>query len=193
MALGNRLADEVIRVLNAPMEEITGPVQFGMVSTQMPVLSAWTGSNWIETDAALDPAKPLSGPRRRMARMAQMILDSMDSEGHYKVYLPGEIWVVRIGDRFIHVAISEEICSPVGLRIKDQLRGNQVMVSGYVGYHSYYFPGQEQISAGGYEVFTNPAKKPFSPEAEDMLVCDAMDLIQKIGPKIPSLEPKSDD
>lgn len=188
-AFGKRLADDICRVLAAPMEEITGPVRFGTSMIDLPVLSAWKGANHIDADSKADPAKPLSGPRRRMARMARWILDSMDNNGEYKVTQKGEIYAVRIGDQFIHVGFTGEICSPVGLRIKDELRGCKVMVTGYTGLSNGYFPGQSQISAGGYEVFGNPKHLPYSPEAEDMIVCDAMELVQTIGPKIPPLEP----
>ena len=189
-AFGKQLADDVSRVLAAPMNEITGPIRFGLVTTELPFLSAWKGNQMIETDANADPAKPLSGPRRRMARMARWTLDSMNENGEYHATQKSDIYVVRIGDAFIHVGISGEACSPIGLRLKDQLRGCEVMVTGYTGLMNGYIPGQSQLSAGGYEVFTNPRRLPYSPEAEDMLVCDAVNLVQTIGPKIPSLETK---
>ena len=190
-AFGRRLADDICQVLAVPMEEVTGPIRFGHSTIDLPVLSAWKGANGIETEAKTDPAKPLSGPRRRMARMAHRILESMNAHGEYKVTQKGDIYVVRIGDEFIHVGLSGEICSPIGLRLKDELRGCKVMVTGYTGPSHGYLPGQGQISAGGYEVFTNPNRLPYSPEVEDMLVCDAMDLVQKIGPEIPSRQPKA--
>ncbi|MCE5228685.1 neutral/alkaline non-lysosomal ceramidase N-terminal domain-containing protein, partial [bacterium] len=187
--VGKRLADSVCKVLAAPMDEITGPIRCKSAVIELPVLSAWeSGGRWIDKDSRLDPAKPLSGPRRRMARMAKYILASMDENGQYKVTQPADIYCVRIGDKFIHVGLSGEICAPIGLRIKDQLRGNNVMVTGYTGPMHGYVPGQGQITAGGYEVFTNPHRRPYSPELEDILVLDAMDLAESIGPKIPPVQ-----
>ncbi|MRR10508.1 hypothetical protein EG831_10650, partial [bacterium] len=128
---GMTLADEVTKVLAAPMEEIAGPVRYGHTVVELPVLSAWTGTNQIETDNKFDPAKPFSGPTRRMARMAKRMLASMDENGKYKITQSGEVCVVRIGDKFVNVSLAGEVCSPIGLRIKDQLRGKNVMVTTY--------------------------------------------------------------
>lgn len=187
--LGKRLADDVCKVLKGKMEEIDGRIQYGSTVVNLPVLSAWTGEKWVDTRAGFSPSDPLSGPRRRMARMARWITESMDANGEYKVTQAADLYVTRIGDKFIHVGLSGEACSPYSLRIKDQLRGNNVMVTGYTGPMHGYVPGMAQIPYGGYEVFTNGNRKPYSPEVEDMIVCDAMELVETVGNKIPPLEP----
>ncbi len=190
-AFGLQLAEDVCRVLDGRMEEITGSIRYASRPVELPVLAAWTsnGKRWTDAAAETDPGNPLSGPRRRMGRYARLILDSMDENGNYKETQASEIFCVRIGDSFIHVGMSGEICSPIGLRVKDQLRSCNVMFTGYTGYMHGYVPGQAQITAGGYEIFSNPHHKPYSPELEDMLLCDTMDLIQTLGPNIPDLNP----
>lgn len=189
---GKQLADDVCKVLASDMNEIAGPISVATREIKLPVLSAWTGDGqaFIDSAAQADPKDPFSGPRRRMARLARRVLDSMDSKGNYKVTQAADIYAVRIGDEFIHVGLSGEICAPIGLRIKDELRGRKVMVTGYTGPMHGYVPGQAQIAAGGYEVFTNPNnRKPYSPEAEDVICCEVTDLVQSIGPAIAPLEP----
>lgn len=182
-ALGLKLADDVSGVLAAPMEEVSGALHVGAAHVELPVLSAWTGTNGIETDAEETAGRPLSGPTRRMARMARRILDSMDADGKYKVTQPADVHVVRLGDRFVHVALPGEMCSPIGLRVKDELRGSQVLVTAYTGPYIGYFPGQAQLAAGGYEVFSNPHHIPYSPESEDILIYRVMQLVKSLAPK----------
>ncbi|MCE5229649.1 hypothetical protein LLG95_08645 [bacterium] len=188
---GKQLADDVCKVLSGKMDEITGPIALATREIKLPVLSAWTGDGQKFSDSAanVNPKDPFSGPRRRAARMAKRMLDSMDKKGNYKVTQPADIYSVRIGDDFIHVGLSGEVCAPIGLRIKDEMRGKKVLVTAYTGPMHGYVPGQAQITAGGYEVFTNPNRKPYSPEVEDVICCEAADLVQSIGPAIPSLEP----
>ncbi|MCE5229650.1 neutral/alkaline non-lysosomal ceramidase N-terminal domain-containing protein [bacterium] len=181
--IGVRLADDITKALASPMEEITGPIRIGHAHVEFPVLSAWTGTNGIETDAVADPSKPLSGPTRRMARMARRVLASMDKNGRYNVTQPGDLAVVRIGDKFVHACLPGEMCSPIGLRVKDELRGSQVMVTAYAGLYIGYFPGQAQIAAGGYEVFGNFHRLPYSPEAEDVLIYSVMQTVKSLAGK----------
>lgn len=190
-AIGVQLADDISEVLEGNMEEITGAIRCATREVKLPVLSAWKGSGqrWIDAGSAPNPDDPFSGPRRRMIRYAKWMLESVDENGNYMQMQPADIYCVRIGDKFIHVGMSGEICAPIGLRVKDQLRGCNVMFTGYTGPMHGYVPGQAQITAGGYEAFTNPHHKPYSLEAEDMLVCDAMELVEAIGPKVPDLNP----
>ncbi|MEN6625635.1 MAG: neutral/alkaline non-lysosomal ceramidase N-terminal domain-containing protein [Candidatus Sumerlaeia bacterium] len=177
---GTTLADEVTKVLAAPMEEITGAIRVGRAAVELPVLTGWTGMNQIETDSKPDPARPFSGPTRRMARMARRMFDSMDEAGNYKLTQAAEASVVRIGDKFVNVGFAGEVCTPIGLRVKDQLRGKNVMVTAYTNVYIGYIPGQSQLAAGGYEVFNNYNSLPYSPEAEDVLVCAAMGLVKAL-------------
>lgn len=186
---GKQLADDVCKVLAGNMQEISGPISVAAREIKLPVLSAWTGQGFIDSAAEANDQDPFSGPRRRMARMAKRMLDSMDQNGNYKVTQPADIYAVRIGADYIHVGLSGEVCAPIGLRIKDEMRGKNVMVTAYTGPMHGYVPGQGQITAGGYEVFTNPNRKPYSPEVEDVICCEVDDLVQSIGPAIPSLEP----
>ncbi len=187
---GKQLADDVCKVLVGEMEEVSGSVSYATREIKLPVLSAWTGDGQDFDAPAADATKdPFSDPRRRMARLAKLIVQSMDAKGNYKVTQPADIYAVRIGDEFIHVGLSGEMCAPIGLRIKDEMRGRKVMVTAYTGPMHGYVPGQAQITAGGYEVFTNPNRKPYSPEVEDVICCEAVDLAQKIGPAIPPVEP----
>ncbi|MCE5229652.1 hypothetical protein LLG95_08660 [bacterium] len=178
---GNQLAESVTNVLQSPMEEITGRIRIGKRTVDLPVMIATPATPSKDPDAKLDPAKKFSGPERRMARLAEYTLASLNPDGTFKKSQGWDMTVIRIGDRFIQVGLGGEICCPVGLRIKDELRGNMVMVSGYTNANSGYFPSQTQIAAGGYEVFSNLHYKPYTPEAEDILVYGVMQTIKELA------------
>ena len=74
------------------------------------------------------------------------------------------------------VGLPGEMTTPIGRRVKGQLRGFNALVTGYTNHSIGYFPAAYQIIEGGYEVFRNPTMHPYSPEAEDMLIGLAMDL-----------------
>ncbi len=111
---------------------------------------------------------------RRWLRLAELIRDSVNPDGSFKNPQPVELFVNRIGTRFVHVGMSGEPCAGIGLRLKDQLRGLQVMVTGYTNFSSGYFLAAGQIVEGGYEAFYgSPKGVPLSPEAEDVYINNA--------------------
>jgi hypothetical protein len=140
----------------------------------------------IENKIEIHPGSgAVAGPTRRLLRLARLMEASLDEQDQYRDCLQMEICCTRIGQRFIHVGMGSEVCAPVGLRLKSQLRGQLVMVTGYTGHALDYFPASAQICGGGYEVFRNPAWRPYSPEAEDFLLADLMRLIEQTVP-VPS-------
>jgi hypothetical protein len=141
-------------------------------------------AKWLRlTEGGQTPLKDISG------HWAQGSIEKVYKSGIMQGYPDGtfkekqgwDITVVRIGDQFIQVGLGGEICCPIGLRIKDELRGNMVMVSGYTNANSGYFPSQTQIAAGGYEVFSNLHYKPYTPEAEDILVYGVMQTVKELA------------
>jgi neutral ceramidase len=157
-----RFVEPVLATLEEPMEEINGPVRCALDTVQLPLM-----------ESRIDPdgQPPLEGPRRRMARLAKLMLAAMDDSGNYKKTRPCEVHVVKIGDRFRHVALNGEMCVGVQLRIKAQHDGLPVMVTAYTGPNIGYFPTADELHQLGYEV-----KASYSPEAEDFLLAKVMEL-----------------
>ena len=133
---GAMFSRSVLDALEGPLEEITGPVSARLDTVDLPVMAD-------RIDREGEP--PLEGPRRRMARMARRMLDAMDEEGNYHRTRPGEVYVVRIGDRFRLVALNGEMSVGVALRTKAQLAGLPVMVLAYTGPSISYFPTADQL------------------------------------------------
>jgi len=167
---GRQLADAVSDVLHGPMQEVTGPIQSALAVVNLPLLKA-------PVDDKGSP--PFVGPTRRVARMARMILDSVDENGQYQKTRPCEVCVLKIGPEFVFVGLSGEMCVRIGLRIKEQLaldkdapRLRSVMVGGYTGMHIGYVPSMEMLLEKGYE-----AQTPYSLEMEDILVGKVMEMV----------------
>ncbi len=194
---GRRIAAAVVEGLRAPMEQLDGPIRNSVTRFDVPGLAGvkrntrpadWQiGSNFTTGDWTNNlverewPAYMQPRPRRWL-RLAELIRDSVNPDGSFKNPQPVELFVNRIGTRFVHVGMSGEPCAGIGLRLKDQLRGLQVMVTGYTNFSSGYFLAAGQIVEGGYEAFYgSPKGVPLSPEAEDVYINNAMDVVEKLA------------
>ncbi|MCE5229342.1 neutral/alkaline non-lysosomal ceramidase N-terminal domain-containing protein [bacterium] len=192
---GRKLAAAVIERLRAPMEPVSGEIHTGFTTYQLPMLSNvkpdkkkpdWGPTTFATGDWTNENAgRPewtgyMRDPERRWMRLAEILRDSVNADGSYKITQKAEMIVTRIGDKFVHVGISGEPTSGIGLRIKDQLRGNQVLVTACNGPSNGYVPTAAQIVEGGYEVFHNSRNIPYSLEAEDVLVNQAMAMVEEM-------------
>ena len=182
--VGLQLAADVTAALSAPMDEISGPVRSSLATVDLPILDSWINPDgspelpaWITSPIGrADWPAHLADPTRRWARLAQLVSESRDGHGKFRQVQTGEVQVARIGDRFVHVGLPGEMTTPIGRRVKGQLRGFNALVTGYTNHSIGYFPAAYQIIEGGYEVFRNPTMHPYSPEAEDLLIGRAMEL-----------------
>jgi neutral ceramidase len=166
-AFGRQLADAVLDVLAHPMQEITGPLRSGLEVVHLPLMEDFLP----DEDEAL-----FQGRRRRAARLAQLMLASIDEAGEYKRTQPCEVLVVRIGPEFILVGLNGEVCVRIGLRTKAQLVPNPVLFAGYTGILIGYVPSADMIPEKGYEAGSQYTL-PYSLEAEDFLVDRVMEIV----------------
>ncbi|MEN6625892.1 MAG: neutral/alkaline non-lysosomal ceramidase N-terminal domain-containing protein [Candidatus Sumerlaeia bacterium] len=192
---GRRLGASVVEALRKPMEPVTGAVRSSLGKIELPVLAGvkpdtkkptwviptnFTTGDWTNTHVEKPWPESMRAPERRWLRLAELIRDSVNPDGTYKISQPAEILVTRIGDKFIHVGLCGEPTVAIGLRLKDQLRGHNVMVTGYTGFSTGYFLAAAQIIEGGYEAFAAGKKVPYSPEAEDVVINKAMRLAEEM-------------
>ena len=169
-AVGRKLADAVFDVLAYPMQEITGPIRSALGFADLPLMADF----YPEEDDSFFP-----GRRRRLARLAQLMLASTNEAGDYESTNPCEVFVLRVGSDFILVGLSGEPCVRIGLRIKAQLVPNPVLLAGYAGIHVGYIPSADMIPERGYEAGSEYAR-PYSPEAEDFLVDKVMTMVGEL-------------
>lgn len=164
-AFAETFLNDIVRTLEtATWEQVYGPLSTKMDTVDLPLMAS-------VVEAEGKDFEPFTGPKRRMARLAKMMLEAMDENGNYKETRTSEVHVLEIGD-YVQVGLNGEVDVPIGLRIKAQLLGRPVLVTSYTGPSIGYFPGYCQIPEAGYE-----ARTPYSPEAEDYLVDKAMELI----------------
>lgn len=81
----------------------------------------------------------------------------------------------RIGDVYIFGS-QGEVLSAIGRRIKSELRGTRVWANGYTHWGGGYFADAAAFPEGGYEV----ANTPFAPQAENILVSNAIRYIREL-------------
>ncbi|WP_407272004.1 carbohydrate-binding protein [Radiobacillus sp. PE A8.2] len=163
---GIKLADEVKDILNNEMTKISGKIWHKMDDVELPLLNEQVDFQGEE---------PFEGPERRVARLAKLMMESMDENGNYYKTKNSEVQVVRLGEEFIFVGMNGEVTSPIGSRIKAQLLPHLTMVSGYTNKNIGYVPSMSMLQERGYE--TNDG--PYSPEAEDFLVGKVMELVEE--------------
>jgi len=168
--VGEKLGRAVLDVLAGELTEITGLIQGKLKAIDLPLITV-----------VMDDSKEAGiflGPKRRMARFAKAILNSVDEKGNYKKTWPAEIQVIRIGKDFVLVGISSEVCAGIGLNIKARLDPRPVIACGYTNryFEPYngYIPSRCLIAESGYE-----ATIPFSPEMEDFMIDDIMKMSGK--------------
>lgn len=161
---GRKLSDATLKAMTKPCETITGSIGVRLDNAALPLM---------EKRIRETGEPPFEGPERRWARMARLMLDAMDENGNYKKTKPCEVYVVAMGEDYRHVGLNGEPCVGIQRRIKMQLEGKPVMVSGYTGPSIGYFPSYDELVQLGYEV-----KVAYSPEAEDFLVAKVMELVE---------------
>jgi hypothetical protein len=161
---GRELSDATLEAMVYSCERITGSIDVRLGEAALPLME----SRIEETGET-----PFEGPERRWARMARLMLNAMDENGNYERTRQCEVYVVAIGDDYRHVGLNGEPCVGIQRRIKMQLEGKPVMVSGYTGPSIGYFPSYDELVQLGYEV-----KIPYSPEAEDFLMAKVMELVK---------------
>ncbi len=164
---GRKLADAVLAVLAGSMVEITGPIRAAWDIAELPLMNDFL----MDEDGSL-----FQGVKRRGARLAALMLASMDEKGEYKRTNPCEVFVLRIGSDFMFVGLCGEPCVRIGLRLKAQLIPNPVLLAGYTGSTVNYIPSMDMIPEKGYEACSEYTY-PYSPEAEDYLVAKVMDML----------------
>lgn len=195
---GRRVAASVIERLRTPMDQLSGPIRTSLTRFDVPALAGvmpntkppdwqigtnFTSGDWTNSLVERQWPEYMRPRERRWLRFAELIRDSVNPDGSFKNPQPVELFVNRIGDGFVHIGMSGEPCAGIGLRIKDQLRGHQVMVTGYTNLSIGYFLSAAQLIEGGYEAFGTGKKVPYSPEAEDVYINNAMNVVEKLKAK----------
>ena len=197
---GHDLAEEVVRIAKAPMEEVTGPLNSQLkliglpLAGPIPYQKALELARGIPLDVGMvPPPHPARGTNwiRALLRHYKegipfptmtsdypcgdggFFVDKLEKPRKYECRFV-EALAAKIG-KLTFVAIQGEPTAPVGARIKDVLRQKApTMVFGYFAERNLYIPTRELVRENAYQaqVIQIQFGSPvgWSPDAEDEMV-----------------------
>lgn len=144
---GTELANDVLKVLNGPMEKITGEISFSLDSMHIPV----TPMSLTQVKAFKDSNLTKTGnvEAEKNVRWADLMINKYV---HHTVenYLPEYMQTLNIG-QWKYVGLSREAVTQYGLAIRKIWPQKIVSVSGYCNDVPSYLPADWHIAAGVYE------------------------------------------
>lgn len=144
---GQKLADDVISVLNSPMEKINGAISFYLDTINIPI-TLKTKEEIVDFKKQYqnDPNEMLSERNRKWSDLMLQYY----TEGKMPNSLPVYIHTVNIGNWKL-VGFSRETTSEYGLGVKNLWPDKMVSVTGFTNDVSSYLPTKLHIHKGNYE------------------------------------------
>jgi len=218
--IGQLLAQQVIKISEAPLEDITGPIRMKLGKISLPLAppisreaalelakqfpenvglveypNKFRGTNWVRMLLHYYERR-IPFPKRtdEMVCTDDTYLISKLDEEYLKKYsyslnkdypcVYEEVIVARIG-KMAFVAMQGEVCSPIGMRIKDAFRRDiPIMVFAYMGEHNLYIPTREIVRNNHYQAqviqiqYASPVG--WAPEVEDEMVDAVIKMTKSI-------------
>ena len=144
---GEKLANEVMSVINGPMQRVSGPLSYYLdtVEVKVPIRSKEEIVSFIQ-DAKINENTML---RERNHTWGQIMLDYLD-KGMKLFPMPVYVHTLNVGNWKL-VGFSRETTTPYGLRVKQMWPGQMVSVAGYTNDVSSYLPTRLHIEKKNYE------------------------------------------
>ena len=160
---GKELAEEVLRISDGPMQEVTGSLASRLEVLELPLALP------ISEEEALKQAEEENHPK-----WIDSVLEHYRTGEPFPTTYPEEVIVAQIGS-LAFIAMQGEVCSPIGTRIKDILgEAMPAMLFAYMGEKEIYIPSREIIRVDSYqaEVVRSMGGSPcaWAPEVEDETV-----------------------
>lgn len=214
--LGGELAAEVLQITQGEMRDVTGPIQSKMEIVSLPLADPLPleearklaadvpmnigyvpyphpdrGTNWIRALIKhYDEEIPF--PKRTTDRVCTddgFLIRAYDTPREFPCTYE-EVIVARIGP-LAFVAMQGEVCAPIGMRIKDQMRrvGLPMMVFAYMGEHNLYIPTRELVRLDAYQAqvirtqYASPVG--WAPEVEDEMVRGVLKIVRSLFEDVP--------
>ena len=225
-SIGHLLAEKLIDIMEAPMEDITGPIQTKLERVSLPLAAPisykeglklakkfpkdigfvsfpndYRETNWVRMLLRYYEKK-IPFPKRtdEMVCTDDTYLISKSDHELLNKYastinsdypcIYEEVIVSRIG-RMAFVAMQGEVCTTIGMRIKDAFRTEMpIMVFAYMGEHNLYIPTREIVRQNLYQAQTiqiqygSPVG--WAPEVGDEMVNAVIEMTKSIMSDIQS-------
>jgi hypothetical protein len=144
---GYDLAGDVKRILNSPMEKLSGKISFHLDSLNFPV-NPWTGERILAFKQDNDNVKEDVNAEKDV-RWADLML-ARYKNNRMPVSMPVYVQTINIGNWKL-VGLSREAVTDYSIGIKKIWPGKLVSVAGYCNDVSSYLPTSRHIQAGNYE------------------------------------------
>lgn len=144
---GKKLGEEVVSVLQRPMQRITGPVTFHLDTVDVRTrIRAREDIIAFMEQAKKDPNTMIASRDRVWG---EIMLNALD-RGVTEIKMPVYVHTLNIGDWKL-VGLSREVTTPYGFRIKKLWPQSMVSVAGYTNDVSSYLPTYLHIERKNYE------------------------------------------
>lgn len=144
---GTELANDVLKVLNGPMEKLRGEISFSLDSMHIPVSPMTLKEVRAFKDSNLTKTGDVEAEKN--VRWANLMEDRY-AHNTVKNYLPEYMQTLNIG-QWKYVGLSREAVTQYGLAIRKLWPQQWVTVSGYCNDVPSYLPADWHITAGVYE------------------------------------------
>lgn len=139
---GVHLAKEVVRLINAPMTPLSGPVQCATQEVMLPFDSLPDRATWQSL---------AQNKNKTIARHAQHFLTMLDQQQKIPPALPYTVQVWAMGQDLLTINLPGEVVVDYGLRFKKTYGLTRTWVNGYTNDVPCYIPSQRVWEEGGYE------------------------------------------
>jgi len=168
---GEAIATEVKRLLGQAFTPLTSPLRTNAREIGLPFGPHFTRDQWLARSTkdgiiGFHAKKWLARLKRGEALPATL-------------YYPITTW--NFGDDLALVFLPGEVVVDYALRLKNELAGQRLWVTGYANYVPCYIPSRRILAEGGYEAesslwyYDRPAR--ISADAEDLIVTTVHDLL----------------
>lgn len=145
--MGSILAEDVLEVLEKPMDLITGGISYAMDSILVPV-HPWSVEK-IESFKKENSAYPGNLEAEKNVRWANLMLEHYQ-KGTMPRYMPIYVQTLNIGNWKL-IGLSREAVAQYGMEIRSLWPDQHVSVAGYCNDVSSYLPAAAHIQAQTYE------------------------------------------
>jgi hypothetical protein len=173
---GEKLANDVIDVLNKPMERITGPVSFFLDTIDIPI-TPWTVDEILDYKAQ-NINKEGDVYAEKNVKWSDLMLRYLE-EGTMPLSLPVYVHTINIGNWKL-VGFSRETTTGYSFGVKNMWPGKMVSVAGYTNDVSSYLPTHMHIEDRGYEgldsFFWYGSPNVFPVNVDDIILSEIKDL-----------------
>jgi hypothetical protein len=167
------VADEVDRLLSAPMRRLTSASDGRFRSIALSFSGVPSREEWERRAAAADA----------IGLHARAMLARLERGEGIPGSAPYVIQVWTFSDDLAMVFLAGEVVSEYGLRLKRELDASRLWVNAYSNDVSFYVASRRMIPEGGYEVdrsmvyYGQPA--PLAPPTEEQIIGTVLDLVPR--------------